>query len=233
MNLSDTAQELLEQLWTATKELGQTGLVIGDALPEGADELARCDLVTRENGLLKLTARGRPEAAGSVRRHRLAERLLADVLSSAEERLDAQACRLEHALFDGLDEAICTLLGHPRFCPHGKPIPRGRCCERMTATVGRLIATLCDLEPGQAGYIAYIQTGTQDRMQKLMAMGVLPGVPIRLTQRFPSFAFEAGYSQFAVDEQIAADIYVRVTGSAPPPGASEVSGGRKILRGNS
>ena len=33
-----------------------------------------------------------------------------------------QACRLEHTLFDGLDDKICTLLGHPRFCPHGRPI---------------------------------------------------------------------------------------------------------------
>lgn len=210
MNLSDIGQELLEQLWTTTEELGQVGLAIGDSLPEGADELARFDLVTREHGFLKLTAKGGPEAASSVRRHRLAERLLSDVVSSAEERLDVQACRLEHALFDGLDEAICTLLGHPRFCPHGKPIPRGRCCKQMTATVGRLIAPLGELQVGQGGHIAYIQTTAQDRMQKLMAMGVLPGVPIQLTQRFPSFAFEAGYSQFAVDEQIAADIYVRV-----------------------
>jgi Fe2+ transport system protein FeoA len=41
-------------------------------------------------------------------------------------------------------------------------------------------------------------------------MGVLPGVAITLLRRSPSFVFEAGYSQFAVDEEIAADIYVRL-----------------------
>jgi Fe2+ transport system protein FeoA len=47
-------------------------------------------------------------------------------------------------------------------------------------------------------------------LQKLMAMGVLPGVPITLLRQFPSFVFEAGYSQFAVDEAIATDIYIRL-----------------------
>jgi DtxR family Mn-dependent transcriptional regulator len=71
----------------------------------------------------KLTRSGKPEAALAIRRHRLGERLLADVLKAEDELLEEQACRLEHALFDGLDESICTLLGHPQFCPHGKPIP--------------------------------------------------------------------------------------------------------------
>jgi Fe2+ transport system protein FeoA len=49
------------------------------------------------------------------------------------------------------------------------------------------------------------------RLQKLMAMGVLPGVAITLLRRSPSFVFEAGYSQFAVDEEIPGDIYVRLS----------------------
>jgi DtxR family Mn-dependent transcriptional regulator len=118
---------------------------------------------------------------------------------------------LEHALFDGLDDNICTLLGHPRFCPHGKPIPEGECCRQKRESVGRLIAPLCDLQPGQGGHIAYIQMHNPKRLQKLMAMGVLPGVTVSLLRRYPSFVFEAGFSQFAVDEEIAADISVRLT----------------------
>ena len=66
------------------------------------------------------------------------------------------------------------------------------------------------LQPGQGGHIAYIQMNNPGHLQKLMARGVLPGVPITLLRRFPSFVFEAGYSQFAVDEEIATDIYVRL-----------------------
>ena len=210
MKLSENAQELLELLWIATEEEAKPGLAVEDTLAEAAGELVQSDLAEWNDECLTLTASGHPEAARAVRRHRLAERLLADVLMTEEALLDEHACRLEHVLFDGLDNSICTLLGHPRFCPHGKPIPRGECCRQMRASVSPLIAPLCELEPGDRGHVAYIQMNNPRRLQKMMAMGVLPGVPITLLRRFPSFVFEAGYSQFAVDEDIAADIYVRL-----------------------
>ncbi len=210
MKLSENAQELLERLWVATEEEARAGLTINDREPEGVDELARLGLAERMEEQLLLTPAGRPEAAQAVRRHRLAERLVADVLTTEETLLEEQACRLEHALFDGLDEGICTLLGHPSFCPHGKPIPQGECCRQKRESVERLIAPLHELQPGQGGHIAYIQMNNPRRLQKLMAMGVLPGVAITLLRCSPSFIFEAGYSQFAVDEEIAGDIYVRL-----------------------
>lgn len=210
MKLSESAQELLELLWIATEEGAKAGLVLEGTPLEGVDELVRLGLAEWDGEWLTLTASGRPEAAQAVRRHRLAERLLVDVLATEEAQVDEHACRFEHVLVDGVDESICTLLGHPRFCPHGKLIPQGECCKQMQESVERLIAPLCDLQPDQRGQIAYIQMNNPKRLQKLMAMGVLPGVPITLLRRFPSFVFEAGYSQFAVDKEIAADIYVRL-----------------------
>lgn len=210
MDLSEAAQNLLARLWVVSVEETKPGLTLKDVMPEGVEELVRLGLATREGELLALTAQGRPKAEKAVRRRRLAERLLADVLTTEEALLDEHACRLEHMLVDGLDDSICTLLGHPHFCPHGKPIPRGACCQEMRESVHRLIAPLCDLQPGQGGRIAYIQMNSPRRLQKLMAMGVLPGVSVTLLRRFPSFVFEAGYTQFAVDEDIAADIYVRL-----------------------
>jgi DtxR family Mn-dependent transcriptional regulator len=169
MNLSESAQELLEQLWIATEEESEAGLETNASPLESADELVGLGLVVWSGEQLTLTASGRPEAAQAVRRHRLAERLLIDVLTAEEIAIDEHACRFEHALVHGMGESICTLLGHPRLMVN----PR--------------------------------------RLQKLMAMGVLPGVSISLLRRFPSFVFEAGYSQFAVDEDIAADIYVRLS----------------------
>jgi DtxR family Mn-dependent transcriptional regulator len=214
MRPSESAQELLELLWITTEEEAKAGLVIEGRPPEGIDELVQLDFTKWNGKRLTLTAAGRPEAAQAVRRHRLAERLLVDVLATEEAQVDEHACRFEHVLLDGVDESICTLLGHPRFCPHGKPIPPGKCCKQMQESVERLIAPLYDLQPGQRGQIAYIQMNNPKRLQKLMAMGVLPGVPITLLHRFPSFVFEAGYSQFAVDKEIAADIYVRLNHGA-------------------
>ena len=210
MKLSENAQELLEQLWTAIEEERRAGLNSNDWEQDAVGRLIREGLAAQDNGLLTLTSAGRLEAAQAVRRHRLAERLLVDVLTTEQTLLEEQACRLEHALFDGLDDSICTLLGHPRFCPHGQPIPQGECCRQMRESVERLIAPLCALQPGQRGQIAYLQMNNPGRLQKLMAMAVLPGVPVTLLRRYPSFVFEAGYSQFAVDEEIAKDIYVRV-----------------------
>ena len=211
MKLSENAQELLEMLWIATQEDSQPALATGAMSPESVDELTHAGLVERHGDQLTLTASGHPEAAQAVRRHRLAERLLTDVLAAEESLLHEHACRFEHALVEGVDESICTLLGHPRFCPHGKGIPQGECCNRMEESVDRLIAPLCDLQPHQGGHIAYIHMHDPKRLQKLMAMGMLPGTSITLLRRFPSFVFEAGHSQFAVDEEIASDIYVRLS----------------------
>ncbi len=210
MRFSEEAQEMLERLWLAEEE-GNDRLVVTNPISESMEELFRSGLLIQDGLLWKLTDSGRPEAAQAIRRHRLGERLLADVLKAEDVSLDEQACRLEHVLFDGLDESICTLLGHPQYCPHGKPIPSGECCRQMRESVGRLIAPLSELAEGQGGEVAYIQMSNAGRLQKLIAMGVLPGGKISLQRRSPSFVFEYGYTQFAVDEEIAADVYVRLT----------------------
>ncbi len=207
MKLSEAAQERLEQLWMMTEENATEDFAVA---AEVEQELVQRGLLAEAGRRTALTASGKQEAAAAIRRHRLAERLLADVLVTEEAALDERACGLEHALFDGVDESICTLLGHPQFCPHGKPIPPGACCQQNRSSVQRLIAPLCELKPGQAGKIAYIQMNDSQRLQKVMAMGILPGVEVKLNRDYPSFVFEAGYSQFAVDEDIAADIYVRL-----------------------
>ncbi|MBP1752219.1 MAG: transcriptional regulator [Geobacteraceae bacterium] len=68
---------------------------------------------------------------------------------------------------------------------------------------------LTELKSGDEGEIAYIQTEDDKKMQKLMAMGVLPGNRIRLIQAFPSYIFRVGYSEFAIDTNMAREIFVR------------------------
>jgi len=85
--------------------------------------------------VVELTARGRQRAADIIRRHRLAERLFTDSLAlESESEIEQQACKFEHILSPEATEKICTFLGHPRTCPHGAPIPRGRCCGAQTGT---------------------------------------------------------------------------------------------------
>jgi DtxR family transcriptional regulator, Mn-dependent transcriptional regulator len=212
--LGEKLEEILERLWVRTVERGEPSCAPG-ALGEGdveqsLAELAAFGLVRSEGGLWSLAASGRDEARNTVRRHRLAERLFTDVLAVEGELSEESACRFEHMLHRGIDEKICTLLGHPRVCPHGKPIPPGPCCAESRRAVETLVAPLDMLTPGRSGTIAYVHSTDPRRVAKLLAMGVLPGARITLIGRSPSFSFQVGYSQFAVDAEIAADINVRL-----------------------
>jgi DtxR family Mn-dependent transcriptional regulator len=163
-----------------------------------------------KNNQLGLTGKGKDEAKNCIRRHRLAERLFTDVLDLKGKSVHEKSCQLEHMLHKGLDENICTLLGHPKTCPHGKPIPEGRCCKSVRKSPKKLIMPLTDLKKNKKARISYLQTHNRSALQKMIAMGILPNTGITLIQRFPSYVLQIGKSQFTVDKELASCIYVRV-----------------------
>jgi len=199
-------EEVLESLYETEVEQGRDSAL--GAADEAVRQACEAGLTTLDGGRLRLTEAGREAARDVVRRHRLAERLLVDVLSVGDDRLEADACEFEHIIRHGLDEKICRLLGHPRMCPHGKPIPPGPCCEAARADAIREVGPLAEGNPGQEGIVAYLSTRSRRDIQKLMAMGILPGSRISLIRRFPSYVFQVGYSQFTVDESLASVIFV-------------------------
>ncbi len=215
MELSEISQEILEKLWTALEE-GQRDNINTSELEldnqiSALGELVDRRLVLISGELLELTSEGRKEAENAIRRHRLAERLLNDILATKDQSLEEDACRFEHLLHEGMEASICTLLGHPKVCPHGLPIPPGECCHRgENMGSRRLVASLVDLSPGQEGKIAYIQSRQSEEIKKLMAIGILPGTSIGLIRRYPSYVFQVGNTQYAVDKNIANEIYVRL-----------------------
>jgi DtxR family Mn-dependent transcriptional regulator len=73
----------------------------------------------------RLTARGLETATRVVRRLRLAERLLTDILHLELSKVYAEACKLEHVISPEVEARLSEILGHPATCPHGLPIPRG------------------------------------------------------------------------------------------------------------
>ncbi|MFC1988669.1 metal-dependent transcriptional regulator [Chloroflexota bacterium] len=213
MQLDEKAEELLESLWIHNEDTGEDAVSLA-SLAENNEEtvgqLLEVGYVSLADDKVQLSNRGRPFARNVVRRHRLAERLLADVLDTGDTLIHERACKFEHILDLGLDESICSLLGHPKVCPHGKAIPSGRCC-RQTQTYGqRIVSALSQLTPGQTGKVAYIHAAESNQLQKLTAMGILPGAPINLIRNFPSYFFQIRQTQFAVDKEIADSIYVRL-----------------------
>lgn len=213
MELTEKAEEILELMWIETDEKDRDTVPISDlegAEDEAVEQLVKSGYITAENGSIRLTRDGRPYARNVVRRHRLAERLLTDVLGTGDSIMHEKACKFEHLLDLGLDESICTLLGHPKVCPHGKPIPPGRCCREAQKEGHQVVSALSGMTPGQSGKVAYVYAPVKEQFNKLTAMGILPGAPITLTQKYPSFIFRIRETQFAVDKDIADTVYVRL-----------------------
>lgn len=214
MEVSHAAQELLETLWL--EQEGEAPLPLS-ALEnhEAFNELLRLGYVNAAEGRACLTDRGKREAKAAIRRHRLAERLMADVLDVGERSLDEAGCRFEHLLHPELEDKVCTLLGHPRVCPHGKPIPPGPCCEEGAQSAGKLVAPLVELQIGEGGRVAYLQATESSRLRELMSIGLLPGAPVRLLRTTPAYVVAVGESEFALDENMARAVYVRVQSPRP------------------
>jgi len=205
--LSDGAEEILESLWVEVVEKKSK-----PSLRMLKDEPYFGELV--EGGYIDpnketlLTEKGLAESEKCVRRHRLSERLVKDLLDIKEDFIHETSCKFEHGLHHGLEDKICTLLGHPKTCPHGKLIPPGKCCKISKKISKQLIVPLKELSPQDRAKISYINTRDRDVLKKLIAMGILPGNIIRLLHRFPSFIFEMNNSNYAVDKDLAEYIYV-------------------------
>ena len=125
-------EEYLETIY----ELEEAGIVpmrariverLGVSAPSVSETVKRLEregyLTLDESKAMVLTESGRKYATDMVRRHRLAERLLVDVLHVPWHQVHEEACRLEHAISDNLERHLVALLDDPGTCPHGNPIP--------------------------------------------------------------------------------------------------------------
>ncbi len=212
MKTTERIEEALEKLWVRLEETSG-----GDMLPEmldpgldvSLDILTEKGFVEKSQGRVRFTDIGREEARLAIRRHRLSERLFHDIIETNPEDMEKAACQMEHIVKKEIEEEICRLLGHPETCPHGKPIPAGPCCQKARASREKFVVSLASLKRGEKGVIAYIKAGDSKKLHKLMAMGIVPGNPITLNNAFPSFVFTVGYSQYAVDKDMAEAIYVK------------------------
>ena len=211
-------EEILEHVFTEREEGRDAPAAIlaaatSDHAPDAraADlaELASAGLVRVEGDHVLLTPEGEARAKDVVRRHRLTERLFRDLLDLGEKAMEEQACEFEHILSREATESVCTLLGHPPTCPHGKPIPPGECCGAFQRTVRPLVTGLRTFDVGATGRIVFIAPKFHDRMDRLAALGVIPGSTVKLHQRSPSYVIEVGETTIALDPEIAGEIFVK------------------------
>jgi DtxR family Mn-dependent transcriptional regulator len=208
--------EILELIWTL-REDGKSGRgeVLRSTLesaPERLiDELLDVGMVEASGEEISLTKSGEERARGIIRRHRLAEVLLRNLFELDNVQLESSACQFEHILSEPVVESVCTFLGHPPSCPHGRPIPRGECCDRIRTEIRPLVMRLTDASLGATVRIVFITPRSRKRLEKLSSLGIVPGSRLRLLQRNPSFVLEIGQTTIAVDRDITDEIYVKPT----------------------
>ncbi|MEN6520204.1 MAG: metal-dependent transcriptional regulator [Armatimonadota bacterium] len=173
------------------------------------ENASRSGIIEVKNGKFTLLPKGHERAREIIRRHRLTEVLLTELFDMEESHAESDACRFEHILSPEVTESVCTLLGHPPTCPHGKPIPRGECCEKFKKEMTPLVTPLMELRPGDTGRIVFITPKSHTILDRLTSLGIVPGSEVRLHQKRPTCIVKIGETDIAIDSNIAREIFVK------------------------
>ncbi|MBM9468716.1 metal-dependent transcriptional regulator [Nakamurella sp. YIM 132084] len=182
------AQDYLKVIWglqewsdepVTTSALAAKLDLAASTVSEGVKKLAAQGWVThRRYGSIELTPTGRQYAVAFVRRHRLIETFLADVLGYAWDEVHEEAEALEHAVSDTFIDRLSQRLGHPSHDPHGDPIPRpDGTLDPMPA------ATLRTVELGRAVRVVRVSDSNPDLLRYLTDLGVELGLRLQVQQR--------------------------------------------------
>ena len=160
---------------------------------------------------VELTPSGQQAATAAIRRHRIVERFLADMLGYAWNEADRLAGTFEHELPQEVEDRLYVALDRPTSCPHGFPIPGPEVAEIPT------LPPLYDLEAGDVAVVAVPGSVDPDVVAFLETLGVRPGVKVEVLEKHP---FE-GPMVVRVDgearilgDKVARQIYVKREDSA-------------------
>jgi DtxR family transcriptional regulator, Mn-dependent transcriptional regulator len=218
--LSQEAEEYLETIYrlqkrdgnAKTKELAQALHVVPGSITNTIEHLESHSLVIHEpyRGV-KLTAEGEKIALSIIRRHRLAERLLTDLLKAEWSNVHEDACKLEHAMSPRVIALLEKQLGNPKCCPHGNPIPS----ENGVVEEETCIA-LTEAKPGQTYTAVRIADEKQENLSVLAEKKIKPETQIQLTQHTAQdVVLQVNGKQCRLDSSLAACVYVKKSGRLP------------------
>lgn len=208
-------EEILELIWTfKERDLpAERELVVRDSKVDGTsaylEEMLRDKFIEQTGHILTLTPEGDAIGESVIRRLRLAEWLLSNVLELDKDEWEGSACEFEHILSREVTDSICTFLGHPPTCPHGKTIPKGDCCKTFSKEIKPLVLSVTELAPGERGRVVFIAPKHHDRLDRLSSLGLVPGVVVKLHQKQPTYVLDIGETSIAIDFEIAKEIFVR------------------------
>lgn len=198
-------EDYLRHMWVKEYENKET-LTEKDLDNEYIAELFKKGYVNINDGVINLSNAGEHIGRSLVRKHRIAEKVMADLFLADMDEMEELADQIEHIMSDEVEDNICRILGHPENCPHNNPIPEGNCCDVFDKENS---IALINCENGFSGEVSYIKTDDGKKLQKIMNLGLIPGSKIILIQKFPNYVFQLGNTQLAVDKELANEIFVK------------------------
>ncbi len=214
--VTESAEEYLEAIY----KLGEEGQPVAlSTLAEcleissvSANEMVR-KLVERKLVLyepykgVSLTLAGQAKALAVIRRHRLWERLLTDVLGLSWDQVHQEACRVQHATSPLVEERLAQRLGEPKTCPHGHPMPTAE--GEMAVEAG---CPLAELTAGQRARVLRVPEGDDALLRYLATLGLKPQVTVQVEVAAPfqgPLTVQVGEARHVLGRELASQIVVR------------------------
>jgi len=180
------------------------------SVSEMLDRLVVDGYVIRKGRAVELTQKGSDLAAKVVRKHRLAERLLVDVIGLEWHKVHKEAGRWEHVISDDVEARLVILLGDPGTCPHGNPIPGAAI---TTSIEGQ--RPLAEMKPGTRVRLERISEDVEIDMGSLAYLdehGFVPGATAVVSSRAPdgTLMLKVGTSTLAFGSDLSRRLFVAV-----------------------
>ena len=210
---SQNVEEYIEALYrlgagekpVSTGDLAASLGVVAPSVTTMLKRLVRDGLVThaRYRGIT-LTEDGKAMSRSLVRRHRLSERLLTDMIGLPWDKVHDVACKLEHVITGDLEENVYDALGQPATCPHGHPVDGG---EPAPAS------SLFDLAVGESGRVVMVGEESGTLLSYLSEIGLVPGAEVKVIGKAPVgdvVSIVCGGSTATIGRDVAGEVWVSV-----------------------
>ena len=186
----------------------------GPTVSQTVARMERDGLVTVEGDRhLALTDLGRTHAVGVMRKHRLAELLLVNVIGLPYEQAHEEACRWEHVMSEAVEQKVYELLGRPTRSPYGNPIP-GLAELDQSTTQSDVPETERNLAfPGLAGSVVVsricesVQTDAEV-LRQLHVAGIDPGATVSVAQERDGVRIDRGSERISLPREVASRVFV-------------------------
>ncbi|MBQ5483400.1 MAG: metal-dependent transcriptional regulator [Candidatus Methanomethylophilus sp.] len=157
---------------------------------------------------VRLTEKGYTDARLTRKRHHIVEKFFIDVLGLEPEIAHQEAHRIEHTISDSAAQRICDILGNPPDCDCQSCVNP---CKSVSGFGISITFQLCDADTGRQGTVAYIKSDDSKVMEKLLAMGIIPGRDVTVTGRDDEkevVTLSVGDCSIAVDRKMASYVYL-------------------------